>query len=40
LPIPNNDPDIEALLFSDLFPNGRYHYENSKKLLDFRQNID
>ncbi|CAG8495671.1 7498_t:CDS:2, partial [Scutellospora calospora] len=40
LPIPNYDPDIESLLFPDLFSTGHYHYEDSKNLLDFKQNID
>src|SRR5581483_12364797 len=26
LPLAINDPDLEALLFSDLFPNGKGHY--------------
>jgi len=40
LPILNYNPDIEALLFPDLFPSGHYHYEDSKELLEFKQNID
>ena len=40
LPIPNYNPDIEPLLFPDLFPSGHYHYEDSKKLLEFKRNID
>ncbi|CAG8557953.1 10085_t:CDS:2, partial [Gigaspora rosea] len=33
LPIPTYDPDIEPLLFPDLFSSSYYHYEDSKKLV-------
>lgn len=29
LPLAINDPDLEALLFPDLFPNGKGHYHNN-----------
>ncbi|CAG8797759.1 13969_t:CDS:1, partial [Racocetra fulgida] len=28
LPIAFNNPDLEALIFPDLFPNAKGHYEN------------
>jgi len=35
LPISYNNPDLEAMMFPDLFPTGRGHYEDMKKTLGF-----
>jgi len=40
LPISFSDPNIEALLFPDLFPLGKGHYANIKILQNYRPNID
>nr|CAG8637554.1 1436_t:CDS:2 [Entrophospora candida] len=40
LPIQLSNPDVEALVFPDLFPTGRGHYEDVKKLLSFKQVTD
>ncbi|CAH1766630.1 3589_t:CDS:2, partial [Entrophospora sp. SA101] len=40
LPIQYNNPDIEALVFPDIFPAVRGHYEDVKRLLEFRHNTD
>ncbi|CAH1771415.1 15310_t:CDS:1, partial [Entrophospora sp. SA101] len=40
LPIKLSNPDVEALVFPDLFPTGRGHYEDVKRLLGFKQVID
>ncbi|CAG8689017.1 10096_t:CDS:2, partial [Ambispora leptoticha] len=39
-PILFDNPDLEALMFPDLFPTGRGHYEDIKKLLNFQPSID
>nr|CAG8647375.1 5915_t:CDS:2 [Entrophospora candida] len=38
LPIQNDNSDIEAMAFPDIFTLGCYHYEDCKKLLEFKQN--
>jgi hypothetical protein len=40
LPISYNNPDIEALLFPDIFTTGYGHYESIKHSLEFKQNTD
>ncbi|CAH1764143.1 12424_t:CDS:2, partial [Entrophospora sp. SA101] len=39
-PIEYNNPDIEALVFPDIFPGSCGHYEDVKRLLKFRHNTD
>ncbi|CAG8699436.1 12015_t:CDS:1 [Ambispora leptoticha] len=39
-PILFNNPDLEALIFLNLFPNAKGHYENIKQLLNFHLSIE
>ncbi|CAG8698324.1 865_t:CDS:2, partial [Scutellospora calospora] len=40
LPLLFNNPDLEALIFSDLFSNGKGHFENMKKRSNLQPSID
>ena len=40
LPILFKNPDLEALMFPDLFPKGRGHYEDIKQLLSLQSSIE
>ncbi|CAH1767589.1 9532_t:CDS:2, partial [Entrophospora sp. SA101] len=40
LPIQNDNRDIEAMVFPGIFTLGCYHYEDCKRLLEFKQSVD
>ena len=40
LPLAIDDPDLEALLFPDLFPNGRGHYRDTESTPNNYNNIE